>query len=139
MNATFPGLIRSHTAMPIDNVRKTEVAWHALLNRPEARVLSAIEERELLVDLIDNRKQILACLRLTTEQDWGTPGRETEFQQRVRELASSVLPSIPRPPRPYRWHVKAPGNPNKAGHGQCAPGSRTSPNATTAGVSRRLT
>jgi len=81
--------------MPIDEMRNTEVAWHALLNRPEARVLDATEERELLIELIDYRTQILAFLEQTTEQAWGTPGRETEFQQQVRELASSIIPLDP--------------------------------------------
>jgi RNA polymerase primary sigma factor len=92
MNATFPGFIRSSTAMSTDQVRKIEVAWHALLNRPEARVLTAMEERELLIELIDDRKRIIACLTRITDQDWSAPGRATEFQQRVRELANSVLP-----------------------------------------------
>jgi RNA polymerase primary sigma factor len=95
MNATLPHPIRSYTAMSNDDARKTEVAWHALLNRPEARVLTATEERELLNELIDNRKQILACPGRITERDWGTPGRETDFQTRVRELASAVRPLDP--------------------------------------------
>ncbi len=95
MNGTFPCLMRSYTPMPIDEMPKTEVAWHALLNRPEARVLDATEERELLIELIDHRTQLFACLGQTSEQDWGTPGGELEFQQRVRELASPITPLDP--------------------------------------------
>jgi len=95
VNVTFPELVWSHTPMATNLVRNGEIAWHALLNRPEARVLSAIEEREWLIELIDHRKRLLACLRGMTDQDWGAPGHETEFQQQVRELAETVLPLDP--------------------------------------------
>jgi RNA polymerase primary sigma factor len=65
-----------------------EIDWHGLLNCPEATVLSATEERELLIELDDCRGRILAASPLT-ENDWGTSAPETSFQQRVRELASS--------------------------------------------------
>jgi RNA polymerase primary sigma factor len=58
-----------------------------LLNCPEARVLGAREERELLVELVDCKNQILASLPLPSS-DWAGAGTESDFQQRIRELAS---------------------------------------------------
>jgi RNA polymerase primary sigma factor len=81
--------------MPTTELRNGELAWHALLNRPEARVLSASEERELLIQLIDHRKRLLAYLRQMTDLDWGAPGHEAEFQQQVRDLADTDLPLDP--------------------------------------------
>jgi RNA polymerase primary sigma factor len=66
---------------------KTEIPWHALLNRPEAGVLSANEERELLIELADCRGRILASSP-ATENGWNESASETSFQRRVRELAS---------------------------------------------------
>jgi RNA polymerase primary sigma factor len=80
------GSLRRLTKMPNHHLSEREVPWHALLNSAEARVLGASEERELLVELVECRNQILSS----------SPGQnservrsltETDFQQRVRELA----------------------------------------------------
>ena len=44
------------------NMRKSEIFWHGLLNCSEARVLSSVEERKLLVELVDCKKRILEAL-----------------------------------------------------------------------------
>ena len=66
---------------------KMEIPWHALLNCPEAGVLSASEERELLIELADCRDRILESSS-ATDNGWGESAREATFQQRVRELAN---------------------------------------------------
>ena len=47
--------------MTYHNLSQREVPWHALLNCPEAGILGAPEERELLVELVDCRNRILAA------------------------------------------------------------------------------
>ena len=96
MNVTFPGFIRSYTAMSTDQVRKIEVAWHALLNRPEAQSAD-LHGGTRAVDRVDRQPE--ADPRLF-DADYragieAPPGQATEFQQRVRELANSVLPLDP--------------------------------------------
>jgi RNA polymerase primary sigma factor len=78
---------RRLTTMPNHDLYQQEIPWHALLNAPEARVLMACEERELLVELVDCRNRILA----TFPEPNSEPAQsitETGFQRRVRELAS---------------------------------------------------
>ncbi len=65
------------------NLSRREVPWHALLNCPEAGILGAREERELLVELVDCRNRILAAAPVANSE-----APENSFQQRVRELAS---------------------------------------------------
>jgi RNA polymerase primary sigma factor len=64
-----------------------QMPWHALLNCPEARVLEANEERELLVELVECKNRILESMPVP-EGDWGESPGETAFQQIVRALAS---------------------------------------------------
>ena len=47
--------------MTYHDLSQREVPWHALLNCPEAGILGAREERELLVELVDCRNRILAA------------------------------------------------------------------------------
>jgi RNA polymerase primary sigma factor len=70
------------------DLSQREIPWYALLNSAEARVLGAREERELLVELVDCRNQLLAS-SMVPESDWADTPNETSFQQRVRKLASS--------------------------------------------------
>jgi RNA polymerase primary sigma factor len=67
-----------------------QIPWHALLNCPEARVLKASEERELLVELVECKNRILAS-KPVPDSDWGESPGETAFQQIVRELASGPV------------------------------------------------
>jgi RNA polymerase primary sigma factor len=64
-----------------------QMQWHALLNCPEARVLEATEERELLVELVECKKRIIASMPVPGNNRDESPG-EMGFQQIVRELAS---------------------------------------------------
>jgi RNA polymerase primary sigma factor len=66
---------------------QSQMPWHALLNCPEARVLEAREERELLVELVECKNRVLASMPVP-RSDWGESPGETAFQQIVRELAS---------------------------------------------------
>ena len=43
-------------------MQNSEIFWHGLLNCSEARVLSPVEERKLLVELVDCKQRILAGL-----------------------------------------------------------------------------
>ena len=76
--------------MTIHDSRKSDLTWQALLNCPEAKVLSKAEERDLLNELVDCRERILAAFRTPAGSKRGRRDRETEFQQLVRELANSA-------------------------------------------------
>ena len=52
------------------NMQKSEIFWHGLLNCSEAKVLSPVEERKLLVELVDCKQQILAGWPETDEAMW---------------------------------------------------------------------
>ncbi len=69
------------------NMQKSEICWHGLLNRSEARVLSPVEERKLLVELVDCKNRILECLAQTDDAIWHESVPQTDFQQLVRDLA----------------------------------------------------
>jgi RNA polymerase primary sigma factor len=69
------------------NMQKSEIFWHGLLNRSEARVLSPVEERKLLVELVDCKNRILEGLAQTDEAIWHESVPQTDFQQLVRDLA----------------------------------------------------
>ena len=69
------------------DLSKREVPWHAVLNAPEAIVLGAREERELLVELVECRDRILASLPEASCEP-ADPNFAMDFQQRVRELVS---------------------------------------------------
>ncbi len=66
-----------------------EAAWRGLMNRPEAKVMSTAEERKLLVELGECRAQLQDAFFFPTDAKWASAARESEFQQAVRELASS--------------------------------------------------
>jgi len=74
--------------MIVHDSQKNEVFWRGLLNCPQARVLSAAEERRLLVELVDCKKRILEAVPRPTETEWNRSERGSEFQQLVRDLAN---------------------------------------------------
>jgi RNA polymerase primary sigma factor len=76
------------------NMQKSEILWHGLLNRSEARVLSPVEERELLVELVDCKKHILESLARTDEAIWHKSVARTDFQQLIRDLAGPEKTSL---------------------------------------------
>jgi RNA polymerase primary sigma factor len=69
------------------NPQKNEIFWHGLLNRSEARVLTPVEERKLLVELVDCKKRILEGLSRTDEANCDESLLQTDFQQVIRDLA----------------------------------------------------
>ena len=69
------------------NTRKSEIFWHGLLNCSEAKVLSPVEERKLLVELDDCKQQILAGRAEADDSVWDESVSQSEFQQIVRDLA----------------------------------------------------
>jgi RNA polymerase primary sigma factor len=69
------------------NMQKSEIFWHGLLNRSEARVLTAAEERTLLIELVDCKKCILDRLARTDDAIWHDSVSQTDFQQLIRDLA----------------------------------------------------
>ncbi len=78
------------TIMHIHDLRQPEVTWQALLNAPEAKVLDATAERALLVEIHNCRERLLSGLAWPAEGQGRTTLPLAEFQQRVRELASST-------------------------------------------------
>ncbi len=77
------------------DLQKRDITWQAQLNCHEAKLLSAGEERDLLIELADCRERLLTAVRELTGTKWGTSDRDAEFQQIVRELASTALPFNP--------------------------------------------
>jgi RNA polymerase primary sigma factor len=69
------------------DLSRREIPWHALLNCPEAGILGAREERELLIELVECRNRILAVVPIPMAEPGEAPA-DSLFQQRVRELAS---------------------------------------------------
>jgi RNA polymerase primary sigma factor len=86
--------------MSIHESERIDVTWKALLNCPEAKVLSANEERDLLIELVDCRQRLLEALRRLAGLEWDGAGLGTEFQQMVRELANSA-PRFDPPSEPF--------------------------------------
>jgi len=74
--------------MIIHDSPRNEVFWRGLLDCPQARVLSAAEERRLLVELNDCKKRILDAIPRPSETEWKRSDRGSEFQRLVRELAN---------------------------------------------------
>jgi RNA polymerase primary sigma factor len=73
--------------MSVDNLQKYDVASAALLNRPDVQVLSALEERELLLELD-------ACKRLlfkASDEPCDHPMEESHGEQEIQELVRSLL------------------------------------------------
>jgi RNA polymerase primary sigma factor len=94
--------------MSIHESEKIDPTWKALLNGQEARVLTADEERELLVELVDHRERLVEALRPRAGgEPWDAASQATEFQQMVRDLASSETgfdpPSEPLAPLARRY------------------------------------
>jgi RNA polymerase primary sigma factor len=71
------------------DLHKSDVTWKALLNASEAKVLSPAAERELLCELNDCRERLLAALPRPMESELSAADQMTDFQKRVRELASA--------------------------------------------------
>ena len=69
------------------NPRNAEIFWNGLLNRSEARVLSPIEERKLLVELVDCKERVLAELARASDPVCDECVTQTDFQQLIRDLA----------------------------------------------------
>jgi RNA polymerase primary sigma factor len=82
--------------MPTYDLQKSDVTWQVLLNSSEARVLGAAAERELLNELHDCRERLRAALPRPAEAELSAADQITDFQQRVRELASSETGPDPR-------------------------------------------
>jgi RNA polymerase primary sigma factor len=67
--------------------QQTEIFWHGLLNRSEARVLSSAEERKLLAELVDCKERILRALSQPDDAICDESALQTDFQQLIRDLA----------------------------------------------------
>jgi len=87
--------------MSINDSEKIDLTWKALLNCPEAKVLNAHEERDLLIELVDCRERLLEAIRRLAGVECDSGGHGTEFQQMVRELANSAKRFDP-PVEPFR-------------------------------------
>ena len=84
------------------NMQKSEILWHGLLNRSEARVLSPVEERQLLVELVDCKKSILDHLTRTDDASWHEPVPRNDFQQLIRDLAGPAKSRLDPPAEALR-------------------------------------
>ncbi len=75
--------------MMTHELQTPDFSWRGILNCPEANVLTSMEERELLMELVDCRRSILEAI---LESNGSVPGHSaavTDFQQLVRELVNS--------------------------------------------------
>jgi RNA polymerase primary sigma factor len=82
--------------MIADNMPKSDIFWHRLLNCSDARVLSSVEERKLLVELVDCKHRILEALHRADDATWDEPVATTKFQQLIRDLAGPNEASLHR-------------------------------------------
>jgi RNA polymerase primary sigma factor len=81
--------------MLLHDVQNDETLRRWFLDSPQARVLNAIEERELLLELADCRRRIVEATRRSDGSERSSPIGHVEFQDMVRKLANSALGSDP--------------------------------------------
>lgn len=67
-------------------LQNSDVSWRKILNCPEANVLSSMEERELLVELVACRQRILAGLANYKGNRLIHAGAFEDFQHVIRDL-----------------------------------------------------
>jgi RNA polymerase primary sigma factor len=70
-------------------MQKSELRWRGLLDCQEAKVLSPVEERRLLVELVECKQRILKALAPPGDASWDEAEATTGFQQLIRDLAAS--------------------------------------------------
>jgi RNA polymerase primary sigma factor len=75
--------------MMTPDLQLPETSWRGILNCPEANVLSPVEERELLTELVECRRRIVEAFPDSDRSQWDTSAIETDFQQLVRDLATA--------------------------------------------------
>ncbi len=73
------------------NNQKSEIFWQGLLNRSDAKVMTSVEERKLLVELFDCKKRILSASHLPGEPDRRRSDSLEDFQHHIRELADHAV------------------------------------------------
>lgn len=76
------------------NMHKNETLWYGLLNRSDAKVLSPVEERKLLVELVDCKQQILAGRGRVDEAVHDESVSHDDFQQLIRDLADPEVTDL---------------------------------------------
>jgi len=84
------------------NSQTSEIFWHGLLNRAEARVLSTVEERKLLVELVDCKEQILERMPRPDDVMWDGSVLQTDFHQLIRDLADPAETRLDPPAEAVR-------------------------------------
>jgi RNA polymerase primary sigma factor len=67
----------------------------SFLSSPETKVLSTAKERQLLLELSRCKERLLQLTRRPDGSEWGSSVSDTEFQEVVRELASTTTTSNP--------------------------------------------
>ena len=72
--------------MSVDNAQKYDVVSAALLNRPDVQVLTAFEERELLLELDSCKKLLFESGHEAGNEPSNEPHDEQEIQDLVRSL-----------------------------------------------------
>jgi RNA polymerase primary sigma factor len=76
--------------MTIHHSERIDPTWKALLSGAQAKVLRADEERNLLIELAEDRERLIEALQPRAAGKWDAAAHGTEFQQLVRELAGSA-------------------------------------------------
>ncbi len=74
--------------MMTHDLQPPDVSWRGILNCPEANVLTSMEERELLTELVDCRRRILEAIRQSNGSVFVHSAVLTDFQQVVRDLVN---------------------------------------------------
>ncbi len=81
--------------MLTQNALNTDGARRWFLDEPEANVLSAAKERELLLELTDCKERILRATRRPDGSEWGVSIPDADFQRLVRNLANTFTAMAP--------------------------------------------
>ena len=78
--------------MMTQNGLNTEGTRRWFLDEPEANVLSAARERELLLELNDCKERLLRTTRRPDGSEWESIIPDADFQRVVHDLANSFIP-----------------------------------------------
>jgi RNA polymerase primary sigma factor len=81
--------------MIIHDFHTADASWRGLMSRPEAKVLTTADERELLVELVECREKIRDAFPVPDQPQWAQSARDSEFHERVRMLAESDVTMDP--------------------------------------------
>ncbi len=81
--------------MRTQNHPENEGSRRWFLDSPEANVVSATREREMLIELAATKEELLREIRRPDGSEWGTTSPDAEFQRVVHDLATRTTECVP--------------------------------------------